>query len=68
MKRWTASRKAELIKRVRRTPQLTAAILAKDEISAEEFAAWEGYYDARGVRGLRTTRVQENKRPRRGLR
>ncbi len=56
--RWVTRRKAELVAAV------LGGLLTEDEacerytISHEEFAGWKRLYDRFGVKGLRTTRVQ----------
>lgn len=61
-KRWVIRRKAEVVAGVR------AGLLSLEEacdrykLSVEEFLSWERLIDAHGVRGLRTTRLQQYRR------
>jgi len=58
-KRWVVRRKAEVVAGVR------AGLITLDEacqrytLSAEEFASWQRLIDRHGVRGLRSTRLQQ---------
>jgi hypothetical protein len=59
IKRWVIRRKAEVVAAVR------AGILSLDEacdrykLSVEEFLSWQRSIDRHGLRGLRTTRIQD---------
>src|SRR5258706_15736517 len=59
IKRWVIRRKAEVVAAVR------AGILSIDEacerytLSVEEFLSWQRSIDRHGLRGLRTTRIQD---------
>jgi hypothetical protein len=59
IKRWVIRRKAEVVAAVR------AGILSLDEacerytLSVEEFLSWQRSIDRHGLRGLRTTRLQD---------
>src|SRR5918996_1307288 len=61
-RRWVIRRKAEVVAGVR------AGLLSLEEacdrykLSVEEFLSWERLIDAHGVRGLRTTRLQQYRR------
>jgi len=58
-KRWVIRRKAEVVAAVR------AGIISIDEacqrytLSVEEFLSWQRSIDRHGLRGLRTTRIQD---------
>ncbi len=58
-KRWVVRRKAEVVAAVR------AGLLSLEEacerytLSAEEFISWQRLIDRHGMRGLRTTRLQQ---------
>jgi Protein of unknown function (DUF1153) len=58
-KRWVIRRKAEVVAAVR------AGIISLDEacqrytLSVEEFLSWQRSIDRHGLRGLRTTRLQD---------
>jgi hypothetical protein len=55
--RWTASRKAELIRAIDAGKLPAAEAQAPPfNISAEEMAEWRRQYAADGIRGLRVTR------------
>ena len=59
IKRWVIRRKAEVVAAVR------AGIISLDEacerytLSVEEFLSWQRSIDRHGLRGLRTTRLQD---------
>jgi hypothetical protein len=59
IKRWVIRRKAEVVAAVR------AGILSLEEacqrysLSVEEFLSWQRSIDRHGLRGLRTTRLQD---------
>lgn len=58
IKRWVTRRKAEVVAAVR------GGLLTKEDacerysLSVEEYEGWERLYDRFGVKGLRTTRLQ----------
>lgn len=58
IKRWVTRRKAEVVAAVRGGLLTADDACARYEISKEEFAGWERLYDRHGVKGLRTTRLQ----------
>ncbi len=58
IKRWVTRRKAEVVAAVRGGLLTAEDACARYEISQEEFGAWERLYDRFGVKGLRTTRLQ----------
>ncbi|HVM84756.1 MAG TPA: DUF1153 domain-containing protein [Candidatus Binatia bacterium] len=59
IKRWVIRRKAEVVAAVR------AGVLSLEEacqrytLSVEEFLSWQRSIDRHGLRGLRTTRLQD---------
>ena len=59
IKRWVIRRKAEVVAAVR------AGVISIDEacqrytLSVEEFLSWQRSIDRHGLRGLRTTRLQD---------
>lgn len=62
-KRWVVRRKAEVVAGVR-----TGLISLEDackryKLSVEEFLSWQRLIDSHGMRGLRTTRLQQYRRP-----
>ena len=62
-KRWVVRRKAEVVAGVR-----TGLISLEDAckrytLSVEEFLSWQRLIDSHGMRGLRTTRLQQYRRP-----
>ena len=58
IKRWVTRRKAEVVAAVR------GGLLSEDDacrrysLTREELGGWERLYDRHGVKGLRTTRLQ----------
>jgi hypothetical protein len=58
IKRWVTRRKAEVVAAVRGGLLSADEACARYDISKEEFAGWERLYDRHGVKGLRTTRLQ----------
>lgn len=57
--RWTPSRKAEVLARIRSGRLTPAQAEARYGISAEELHQWERLEATHGQRGLRTTKIQE---------
>ena len=57
-KRWVIRRKAELVAAVRGGLLSEAEACARYNISAEEFQSWQETLDRYGIRGLRTTKLQ----------
>jgi hypothetical protein len=59
IKRWVIRRKAEVVAAVR------AGVISLEEacqrytLSVEEFLSWQRSIDRHGLRGLRTTRIQD---------
>mgnify|MGYP000392098963 CR=1 FL=1 len=56
--RWVARRKAEVVIAVRGGLLTLEDACRRYEISEEEFQGWERLFDRHGVKGLRTTRLQ----------
>lgn len=57
--RWTARRKRELLMAAREAPERTFHILAANGISSAEFEQWSRQFDAHGLLGLKTTKLQK---------
>ena len=58
-KRWVIRRKAEVVAGVRAGLLSLEEACERYKLSADEFLSWERLIDAHGVRGLRTTRLQQ---------
>ena len=58
-KRWVMRRKAEVVNGVRTGVITLEDACSRYNISAEEFASWQRLIESHGIRGLRTTRVQQ---------
>lgn len=58
IKRWVTRRKAEVVAAVHGGLLTAEDACNRYELSKEEFAGWERLYDRHGVKGLRTTRLQ----------
>jgi hypothetical protein len=58
-KRWVIRRKAELVAAVRGGLISLEEVCERYELSEEEFRSWERFLARNGVRGLRTTRLQQ---------
>src|SRR3954451_576404 len=58
-KRWVIRRKAEVVAAVRGGLLTLEDACERYSLSSEEFASWQRLIDRHGVRGLRTTRLQE---------
>ena len=58
IKRWVTRRKAEVVAAVRGGLLTEEDACRRYELTKEEFAGWERLYDRHGVKGLRTTRLQ----------
>lgn len=67
LKRWTAQRKAGVLAAVRSRAMTVEEACRRWEISGEEFLAWLQAFEADGLPGLHTTRIQQY-RPRRSTR
>jgi hypothetical protein len=57
--RWVIRRKAEVVAAVRGGLLSLEDALARYQLTAEEFGAWQNSIDAHGMAGLRTTRIQQ---------
>ena len=57
--RWVIRRKAEVVAAVRGGLLSVDDALARYQLTAEEFAAWQASIDRHGMAGLRTTRIQQ---------
>ena len=64
VRRWTAQRKAAVLEAVRSGAITVKEACRRYEISEEEFLAWLQAFEVHGVPGLRTTRIQQYRRPR----
>ncbi len=58
-KRWVIRRKAELVAAVRGGLISLEEVCKRYRLSVEEFQSWQASLDQNGVRGLRTTRLQQ---------
>ena len=62
-KRWVIRRKAEVVAAVRSGLISLEDACERYKLSVEEFLSWQRLIDKHGVRGLRTTRLQQYRRP-----
>jgi hypothetical protein len=58
IKRWVTRRKAEVVAAVRGGLISIEDVCDRYELTKEEFGGWERLYERHGVKGLRTTRLQ----------
>ena len=58
-RRWVIRRKAEVVAAVRGGLLTLEEACQRYSLSSEEFLSWQRLIDRHGVRGLRTTRLQE---------
>jgi Protein of unknown function (DUF1153) len=58
IQRWVTRRKAEVVAAVHGGLLTSDDACDRYEISKEEFMGWERLYERHGVKGLRTTRLQ----------
>mgnify|MGYP003347924838 FL=1 len=58
-RRWVIRRKAAVVQAVRIGTMSLEEACARYNLSVEEFLSWQRLIDRHGVRGLRTTRLQE---------
>ena len=65
-KRWVARRKAAVVAAVANGLLSLEEACERYMLSAEEFASWQQAIDSHGLRGLRTTRLQEYRGRERG--
>ncbi len=61
-KRWVVRRKAEVVAGVRSGLISLEEACHRYSLSVEEFLSWQRLIDSHGMRGLRTTRVQQYRR------
>lgn len=61
-KRWVIRRKAEVVAGVRNGLISLEDACKRYKLSVEEFLSWQRLIDSHGVRGLRTTRLQQYRR------
>jgi hypothetical protein len=62
-KRWVIRRKAEVVAGVRSGVISLEEACERYTLSVEEFLSWQRSIDQHGVRGLRTTRLQDYRDP-----
>ena len=62
-KRWVVRRKAAVVAAVRAGVITLDEACRRYELSEEEFLAWQRAFDAYGLRGLRTNRLQNYRDP-----
>ena len=58
IKRWVTRRKAEVVAAVHGGLLSVEDACNRYELTKEEFSGWERLYERHGVKGLRTTRLQ----------
>ena len=58
-KRWVSRRKAEVVAGVRAGLITIEEACERYALSIEEFLSWQRLIDSHGVRGLRTTKIQD---------
>jgi hypothetical protein len=61
-KRWVVRRKAEVVAGVRNGLISLEEACQRYNLSVEEFLSWQRLIENHGMRGLRTTRIQEYRR------
>ncbi len=61
-KRWVIRRKAEVVAAVRNGLISLEDACNRYKLSVEEFLSWQRLIDQHGMRGLRTTRLQQYRR------
>jgi Protein of unknown function (DUF1153) len=61
-KRWVIRRKAEVVTAVRAGLLTLEEACQRYNLSVEEFLSWQSLIDKHGMRGLRTTRLQQYRR------
>ena len=61
--RWVVRRKAEVVAAVRQGLITLDEACARYRLSTEELLSWGRVIDAHGLRGLRTTRLQQYRLP-----
>jgi transposase-like protein len=63
IRRWTIRRKAAVVNAVKTGEVTREEICRRYQISEEEFLSWQRAYENYGLPGLRSTRLQEYRRP-----
>ena len=61
-RRWVIRRKAEVVTAVRAGLLTLEEACERYNLSVEEFLSWQSLIDKHGMRGLRTTRLQQYRR------
>lgn len=61
--RWVMRRKAEVVAAVRGGLLSVADACERYNLSEEEFSSWQKLIEKHGIRGLRTTRLQQYRKP-----
>ncbi|NIA69481.1 DUF1153 domain-containing protein [Pelagibius litoralis] len=61
-RRWVIRRKAEVVTAVRAGLLTLEEACERYSLSVEEFLSWQSLIDKHGMRGLRTTRLQQYRR------
>jgi Protein of unknown function (DUF1153) len=59
VQRWTIRRKAAVVVAVANGVLTREAVYERYQISEEEFLSWQRAYEAHGLAGLRSTRLQQ---------
>ena len=62
--RWTARRKAEVLAAVRSGKITMEETMRRYQLTEEEFLVWQRAFEARGLAGLKATRLQEYRKGR----
>ena len=62
-KRWVIRRKAEVVTAVRSGLLSLEEACERYQLSVEEFLSWQALIEKHGMRGLRTTRLQQYRVP-----
>ncbi len=62
-KRWVIRRKAEVVTAVRSGLLTLEEACERYHLSVEEFLSWQKLIEKHGMRGLRTTRLQQYREP-----
>lgn len=62
-RRWVVRRKAEVVAGVRAGLISIEDACRRYNLSMEEFLSWQRMIESHGMRGLRTTRLQQYRRP-----
>jgi transposase-like protein len=62
-RRWVPRRKAAVVNAVREGRITLEQVCQRYELSEEEFGSWERLIEHHGLKGLRTTRTQEFRKP-----